>query len=874
MTLVQVPIPLRSVVMPTPPSVADFLAGTANWQPTSVTTTDWGTLQVLIDSVDVTQFRGVPCTIESWGSQEPFGDDQAVVNFPQILQFDTLGPSGTVTWCYAGAPAQINLVRPDLSTKVLFAGYVQILGEGYSAQSGTGTSTTNGSTSYLTLTLQGTMYQLGLAELTPYFTLNTQDAGTLIVGAVNSVIGKRYATLTVPNTTVAAGSNGVDVTTFTGTQTLHVASTTGFPTAGYVVVAASAGNVTIVYTGTSGGNSFTGCTVATGGTGTLATGDSASEGTGFPIAADGSFTTVLEYVQDVLGQCVKLDGTTQWTLACDNSTTPPTPSLTLKDVATVDWTVDAGAPGVDTSGLSDDVTLNTNVLYGSGTTPQGVTTPFNLDLFGIATGFDPGGQTIKNSAYPGLEWTGGSGSTPLQAFPVPSPGDTISVGGPYSTDAATTPTGGISLLQGRIGTPVTGTYNSTDFAAVEAIQTADGLTVDGIVGAQTWVAIWASAAGGGQAVVLPLWELGQTFSVFPSSGSGIYQSPVDPYLRNAQGATVNAAGEFTSSQENLTTSSPAGNYNPDILRVESYIGMGAGITLLEAKNRAQAIVNRDFAGSWAGTIILTTDPHEGSRFEMRAGDNIAVNYFHGTSLLFHISQVEVAFDTAPSVSTGIPSPSPTLSVTLTVDTAARDATTGKAYVSHTPGSVGDPVRRPDVLKRKSRLTNDTVLQVDAAAGAGVVPIHPIRAGLWTVLQIPFAQVGQISAVTYQSSSSASPFYLAVFNQKVTPADMISILGSAGDPTQSQIWQTTAVSLHSAGLVVAWGGDAGTGLQPCGYWPLTLGQGGSLTGKFRDDGNWNYHSTNPPWLWVAEYSPDSCNIAGVFEQLGSVGASPA
>jgi hypothetical protein len=130
------------------------------------------------------------------------------------------------------------------------------------------------------------------------------------------------------------------------------------------------------------------------------------------------------------------------------------------------------------------------------------------------------------------------------------------------------------------------------------------------------------------------------------------------------------------------------------MRVESYIGMGAGITANQAASVAAAVVNRDYSGSWAGTIVLTIDPHEGSRFRIKGGDNVMLNYFHGATsviddvsyngILFHVNQVQVAFDIAPTITTGIPSPQPTLQVTLTVDTAARDNITSKNYVSHDP----------------------------------------------------------------------------------------------------------------------------------------------------------------------------------------------
>lgn len=934
--------------MPAPPTPAAYLAGSANWVPTSASVSAWATqLQILIGGTDVTFFRGMPSVIESWQNQEPFGDSQAIVDFPQVTQFDTLGASvSSVPWAYTGASAQINVVYPDTSTKALFKGFVSAIGDRYAAQSGTGTETTQGSSSYLQMTLQGTLFQGAFGQVTPYFSLWTQDAALLIINALNQQVGARWGTAG-PVTTVAAGSNGVNVNTFTGSGTLNVAgaATAGFPKSGYLTVNAistsASVNPIISYTGISG-TTFTGCQLLSG-QAVLATGQEVTVASTFPIAANGSFTNVLEYVQDCLGQALKLDGSTQWTVQCDNSTDPPTPwvrqknpnaflaagtdgvtngtntltsasglftpdmvgqSIRIGSIASVGpnnlrtvaswssstsitfsgptiasatsvgwqvgagWTIDAGAPGVDLSGLDDDLSLNTNVLYGSGTTPAGVTTPFNLELFGIATGFDPGGQTFMNSQFPTFNFNPANPTTQPYPYPYSSAASVMTTG---STNSGTLSGHGVSLVQQQIGTTVNGTYGSSDATAVEAIQTAAGISVDGIVGPQTWMALFAPSFRSdnyGAAIVLPLYEWG-TASVSVSGQTG-YQSPVDPWIRNSQGYILasNAA-------------SAGGTYNPAIMRVEEYCGMGAGITLTQAKNRAQAQVNRDYTyGSWAGTIVLTSDPHEGSRFEMRAGDNLIVNYFHGASVVFHVNEVDVAWDQAPSIATGPAQPAPTLQVTLSVDTAARDSLTSKSAINHEPGTFGDPVRRPSTLKRNSRNTRDTVLQFDASAGTGIVQAHALYGGLWIVCQIPFGQNGTIRQTTYQTATddaftTAPPagFYLAVFNQPITPATIISILGNSGDPSQTGIWQTQAVSLKQAGLLIEWGGNNGNGLLTCGYYNSnTNSNGGTLNGYFLDDLAWNYVSTEPPWLWVAEYSPSSCFIQGRFEQVP--GATPS
>jgi hypothetical protein len=74
------------------------------------------------------------------------------------------------------------------------------------------------------------------------------------------------------NTIVAIGSNGINVNTFTGIGVLNVVSVMNFPVSGSFTVPTTGGTATITYTGTSGGNSFTGCTFSSGNAGTMTTG--------------------------------------------------------------------------------------------------------------------------------------------------------------------------------------------------------------------------------------------------------------------------------------------------------------------------------------------------------------------------------------------------------------------------------------------------------------------------------------------------------------------------------------------------------------------------------------------------------------------------
>lgn len=105
-----------------------------------------------------------------------------------------------------------------------------------------------------------------------------------------------------PLTKVAAGSNGVSVSQFTGSGVLQ-AKTTGYPTSGTLAVVRTGGAVvTITYTGVTG-SAFTGCTT-TAGSGTLATGN--QMGIAYSYAAvtagayDAAMTTIASRAKSML----------------------------------------------------------------------------------------------------------------------------------------------------------------------------------------------------------------------------------------------------------------------------------------------------------------------------------------------------------------------------------------------------------------------------------------------------------------------------------------------------------------------------------------------------------------------------------------------
>lgn len=96
--------------------------------------------------------------------------------------------------------------------------------------------------------------------------------GTIYYGCFDGLEGGGTGTvnLTPSTTTIAVGSNGNALPQ----ATINVASTSGFAPAGYLLINTTVGLQLVQYTGTSGGNQFTG---GTGGTGTINTGNSVTQ---------------------------------------------------------------------------------------------------------------------------------------------------------------------------------------------------------------------------------------------------------------------------------------------------------------------------------------------------------------------------------------------------------------------------------------------------------------------------------------------------------------------------------------------------------------------------------------------------------------------
>lgn len=166
---------------------------------------------------------------------------------------------------------------------------------------------------------------------------------------------------------VASGSNGVNVSTYTGTGTLNVNTTVGYPTSGTLSVATSGGTATITYTGKTT-TTFTGATT-TAGTGTLSTGGSVSSpgayfGTGLVVNNMhiwGAHTLAMQLDNSSLvGSGIALEGATTGQLWCRTS------GLQLSSVKVYSGGV-AGTYGIrmgDSSGYAVGKCILTDLFLG------------------------------------------------------------------------------------------------------------------------------------------------------------------------------------------------------------------------------------------------------------------------------------------------------------------------------------------------------------------------------------------------------------------------------------------------------------------------------------------------------------------------------
>ena len=478
------------------------------------------------------------------------------------------------------------------------------------------------------------------------------------------------------------------------------------------------------------------------------------------------------------------------------------PILGLKDYTSVHATVCHGTPGVDVS-LTADSSGRVDATYGSGT------------------------DTVRreawsNQKHPNL-------GDPAPAYPYADSNRTMSVG---ALDGQTR-NGGVSLWQTRMrdlgyrGVTVTGQYSAGDAAACRQVQRAAGLQDDGVVGPQTWASTFDVGAAG-------------------SNLSGSYYAPlalypqVEPYLYSANGARTGANPVF----------------DPSRIRREEFIAYGDTASKAQATGSALAKLARDSGVGMVGTIVLKVDPEPGSPVAcamlLRKGMNVRLRQYQGKDLLLHIVDTHVAGGKNRKV------------VTLTVDSLWRDAPTVAAVLKRQQEARG-PAKRTLAARTADDLIRTRPI-FDAESGAGVLRRTATIGGLWIPLRFPMGDSGSIVTIDLQTSGPATKFAFALFSGKVTPADMIRMVG---DPLTARAdgyspWSKNAKDLQDAGILLSLGTPDG----PAGLWPGTLLDPSTgaptthpVTGREVDTGGCTWTADNGMDLWALVWTPVSSFVEG-------------
>lgn len=509
----------------------------------------------------------------------------------------------------------------------------------------------------------------------------------------------------------------------------------------------------------------------------------ASVVTGCATSVAGGWESVLTgSVQRLLATCVS--GGRQWTVKCDVRQ----PVIVKKNTTTIAGTFRTGQRGIDID-LSLDTSSAVNTIYGEGTNPDG--------------------GRWRNAKYP--NWK--PDDTP--AYPNADPGDTMYVG---RTDASTDSGSGVSDFQRKTGLTPTGTYSQADRTVIKRKQRRAGITVDGIVGPQTWAMLFDTGANTGTldgAFIAPL----------------AAAEEVMPRLYGPDGDDLG----------------PNPDYDEDVTPVWEKRDYGQGVTKATGIQDAINEVARTSVPGWQGTITLTLDPVEMSRFEILEGQNWEVLDWQGDDVTVHVAAVDANPESG--------------NVTLTVDELARDYPTLDA-IRTADRAATDPAKA--AVKRLLRGTVATDRPTyDAESPAGRMPKHAIFSNLWDVRRIPMGAFGTVNRTEFKTTSSPRAFSLAVFGKPITAADLLAIVGNPLTATEEP-WGKFGDELDAAGFLNSWGWKE----QPAGYSPGQYSNPNGkemspVTGRLEVDSSWDYASDQSPWIWVATIASDSCYVEGRF-----------
>jgi hypothetical protein len=489
---------------------------------------------------------------------------------------------------------------------------------------------------------------------------------------------------------------------------------------------------------------------------------------------------VWDYVQQLLSEAITDDGR-QWTI---NEVAPGVIRPVLKPApSTVHATVSYGTPGVDIDFRIDEST-RVDGFFVSGIAPNGG---------GWANVFYPGVELLNPPPYPNSDTT-----------------DYLNLG---TTDADTDSGTGVTDWQRRVkeiaafSTPaVSGVMSSAWIAVVDDVQRFVGVTADSSVGPQTWNAVFDRVAAGSDftPIRLPL-------AVKPWAW---------PFKYTAAGVKTGPNPLF------------------DKTRVPRFVPLqlGARKTKREGAKIARALLGVYGEAGAYGQIRWEYDPNETDRAMLSHLSNVKVRGFEGEDRVVQVAHKVVSLDESED--------GPVYVVTTDVDEHARDAMWVEDLLEQRRNAQPDLSRRPTGGGKSSRVVVDERTPWDAESPCGVLRRTAVNgsSGLWSVVTVPFAEIGKLAGIRLTSDQ---PFAMAIFaSLRITENKLASIVGNpfaSSDP-----WRDVKGQLDEYGIIEAWGEEG----NACGYSPKTEDDDAPFTGLFELDTPVDYWTETVPYVSVA------------------------
>lgn len=324
-------------------------------------------------------------------------------------------------------------------------------------------------------------------------------------------------------------------------------------------------------------------------------------------------------------------------------------------------------------------------------------------------------------------------------------------------------------------------------------------------------------------------------------------------------------------------------FNPQQFASEAYVKYGTGFNQPDAVTSAQQTLRRDLDAGWAGTLTLSLDPVEMSRWLIQAGMTLLLKGWVGTGatgMKFHVSAAEM------DVNDG--------TVQLTVDTRYRDL----LNLSDALARTRDPLTPSKLLQlnRASAIIEDVQAPWDYSAGSGFVPLAstafyaylpagdtfpyndwvqhhpPFMYPSWYVsVQADSADselrwTGPVPILTAEKGTIARseffcvdkygqpvqiPFSVSLYYVNVSVTNMPQEDGEYSpflfgafepiNPDTGQPWSPGLLLAPDQSYIIGWGNYA----QPAGFSPGLETAGDSPTGLLTDDSTWTFDNTNNP-----------------------------